>query len=463
MARKMTPRRKERTVDGDGQADATRPADKQSDGNRGATNATPNAKLSTQWDIQLHVMCVRWIHAPLELLQSKPMVVVPDYDVALTAEGYSATLGANRPDLRQTVDAYVGDLTGQAEFLELAELVFGTPELAAGLLPIITPPSVVTRDQLSALWRVCRIFLLEYVTLNNALSFEKAPFEHVYAQLQEYLSQPGPFASEWLLHLSNLSIEPNRVDLEEGLALRQVPQDERIWLIKLRLQSPLAGWFTHDVLAVLEYKDVEAKWSSHLQVTQAVLNTANTVVIALRLLKAQPVGLTGYHWQPVDQPFVTFPRHYTALNFNLPPMTYVGDRYVLTSGDADTLVTLWLNVQRALSDNMLKVALTRLEDSYHRTKDEDRLIDYWTALESLFLPRGSGPAQQGLMVAAVLAHYVGATASERDSIVSILIESHRLRNTIIHADKMKRPDKIKEMVTKTGTYLREALRKRIQE
>lgn len=58
-----------------------------------------------------------------------------------------------------------------------------------------------------------------------------------------------------------------------------------------------------------------------------------------------------------------------------------------------------------MSDAALDMALTRLDDSYLREKLEDKLIDYWIALESLFLPRGAQPSQQGKLVAYIVAHY----------------------------------------------------------
>jgi Apea-like HEPN len=415
--------------------------------------------------IRLHEMCMRWLRAALGLLRSKSVMVAPDYDIAFTGEGYSATLGPNRADLGQTADAYAGNLSSQAEFLDLGNLIFGTPALAAGIVPGGTPSSAVTQDKLPALWRVCRTFPLEYVTLTNTLSFDEPTFERVCAQVQEYIFRPGPFESEWLFHLSNLSLEPNRVDLGDQLALRQVPPDERVWLIKQFMRTPRTGPFADNVLAVLavlECKDMAAKWASAYQLTGPLLSTANTAVLALRLLKAQPVGLSGYHWQPVDQPLL-FPRHYTPLDFNRPPMAYLGERYVLTSSDADALAALWPRVRRALTDDLLKIALTRLEDSYHRTKDEDRLIDYWTALESLFLPDDRRIQDMGETVAMVVAHYLGRNVSERNSIRNDITRSHTLRSHIVHGKRSTPAHDMAEMVTKTGDHLRRALRKRIQE
>jgi hypothetical protein len=144
-------------------------------------------------------------------------------------------------------------------------------------------------------------------------------------------------------------------------------------------------------------------------------------------------------------------------------MAYFGDQYVLTSGDAAALVALWPKAKRALSENVLQVALTRLADSYHRTKDEDRLIDYWTALESLFLPPDGYVRDMGETAAMVVAHYIGRNARERESIRNDIERSHNLRSHLIHGKRGQPKHDLTEMVAKTGDHLRRAMRKWIQE
>lgn len=116
-----------------------------------------------------------------------------------------------------------------------------------------------------------------------------------------------------------------------------------------------------------------------------------------------------------------------------------------------------------MKDDELSTALTRLEDSYGRTKDADRLIDYWTALEWLFLPPNTRVQDMGETAAMVLAHYIGLSASARRSIREDIKRSHTLRSHIIHGKRGSQPHNLAEMVTKTGERLRRALRKRIME
>lgn len=413
---------------------------------------------------ELYTVFYRWMLSAHALLSSRAPLVSLDYDITLTENGHSAMLGPARLDFMATVDACVGDLTAQPDFLALAELVFGAPELASGIRPVNTSPSMLTQEELSALWRVGRAFLLEYFTAHRDLLFDMKVFEQLYGRLEEYIFHPGPFETEWLLHLQNVSLEPDRVQLADGLALRKLTPDERIWLIKQDLRERrYTDLSRSDVLAIIEYQDMQEKWLSALQLPGPAFSAAHTVVLALRLLDSQPVGLMDYHWQPIDQPFLYFPRLVYYSNFGQSPIAKTGDTYLLTVGGADRLVALWPKLQRAQSDDLLNIARTRLADSYHRTRDEDRLIDYWIALESLFLPK-KNLAQQAFFVSSALAHYVGTTVSERADIVNALVDSHGLRNAIVHGESGARaPDKITELVRRTGEYLRMALRKRIME
>lgn len=69
----------------------------------------------------------------------------------------------------------------------------------------------------------------------------------------------------------------------------------------------------------------------------------------------------------------------------------------------------------------------------------------------------------GETVAMVMSHYLGKTVSERNSMRNTIKRSHEARSHLIHAKREKLKYDLNEMVTKTGEYLRRALRKRIEE
>jgi Apea-like HEPN len=141
--------------------------------------------------------------------------------------------------------------------------------------------------------------------------------------------------------------------------------------------------------------------------------------------------------------------------------TYQGAKYVLTKEDANTLQVLWPKVKEAYANPDLLTAITRLEDAYSRTKDEDKLLDYWIALEALFLPEKQ-TRDMAESIALAVSYYIGQTEDSRKSIQASIRQSHELRSRIIHG-KSGKNRALEEMITKTGNYVRLALRKRIEE
>ena len=135
--------------------------------------------------------------------------------------------------------------------------------------------------------------------------------------------------------------------------------------------------------------------------------------------------------------------------------------YVVVVDDVVALQGLWRQAQSALSDPLLAVPLKRFNDSYLRVDLDDRLIDYWVALESLFLPEGF-TREMTELVAHAIAHYLGSTVSERNSIVALVRSSHKTRSDIVHG-KLTQDTQFESTVGKTRDLLRRAMQKRLAE
>jgi len=197
---------------------------------------------------------------------------------------------------------------------------------------------------------------------------------------------------------------------------------------------------------------------------QEAMSLAPRVVLALRLLKSNPIGIASYHWSVPEQPFAVFNRGLSH-SMILHPFAYRGDAYVLTQEDADILPKLWSATKKAYTSPELSTAIARFEDSYLRTKPEDKLIDYWIALESLFfsLINKEYVGSMGETVASTISFYLGKTQSERRRIYEFIISSHIARGYFVHGHRGKSVKNLELVVDKTEKYLRMALRKRIEE
>jgi hypothetical protein len=144
------------------------------------------------------------------------------------------------------------------------------------------------------------------------------------------------------------------------------------------------------------------------------------------------------------------------------PLTFVGESYVLTEKEAKALPKLWLKTKKAYKNTKLRTVITRFEDSNTRTKQEDKLIDYWTALEALFFLEDEF-RDMGKSLALAASYYLGRTEAERTSIYNDLTRSHSLRSHFIHGERGKPKVTLTEMVEKTEMHLRRTLKKRIEE
>src|SRR5205814_351748 len=107
----------------------------------------------------------------------------------------------------------------------------------------------------------------------------------------------------------------------------------------------------------------------------------------------------------LDQPFAM-----RGIQSSLPQPfhMFVGaTRFDLTQSLEAEFTALYQHAKRSLADPSLETATTRFDDSHTRTKDEDRLVDYWIALESLFFPKDEQARELRFAVALAISHYLG--------------------------------------------------------
>ena len=186
-------------------------------------------------------------------------------------------------------------------------------------------------------------------------------------------------------------------------------------------------------------------------------------MLALRILKPNPIGIVFFRWDAPEQPFAPYKRKIHSMM--LRPSDYRGKSYQLTKNDIDELLKLWRRMKQALNEPELAIALSKFEDSYTRTKLEDKLIDDWIALEALFfaLINKEYVGNMGETVASTISYYLGNAAKERGSIYAAIKSSHVARGRIIHGQRGEPIKELDLVVKKTEEYLRISLRKRIEE
>jgi hypothetical protein len=177
---------------------------------------------------------------------------------------------------------------------------------------------------------------------------------------------------------------------------------------------------------------------------------AQLVVAALRLLAPGAVAILQSWLDPLI-PVFGFPRsmglgQLLGLVRLGPSMAWQGSEVELRQ--------VFNALPRAASMPTVALALRRFDAAYGRISDEDRLIDYWIALEALFLPDRQD--ELSYMGSLRIARFLEQDRLARTATFELMRRSYRLRSQIVHGST---PGEIHEVAGETEQVLRRALRR----
>ncbi len=160
----------------------------------------------------------------------------------------------------------------------------------------------------------------------------------------------------------------------------------------------------------------------------------------------------------VTEAFVQFsfegfcgPVLWTTTGFKAPMQ---GSAFHLLPEDEEQIRTLLPNFPRLHREARFALAMRRFEDSYEKGVIEDRLIDFWIALESLFVPDGDA-GELTLRAAIRLTHFLDTSHSEGELFTRVK-QSYRARSKIVHG---KESSVEPGLVSETEEWVRQALRR----
>jgi hypothetical protein len=182
---------------------------------------------------------------------------------------------------------------------------------------------------------------------------------------------------------------------------------------------------------------------------------AKRMLNALRLVQPNDVGIHSV-WYVDENPFgrMAMPRQPWPDPIASSPHAALT---IVTQDIERQVREIWPHLIDEQANRSLVLALERLNSSYHRAKDEDRLIDYWVGLEALFLR----VKEQELRFRAALltAQFVSTERAGRYQVFQNIRDSYDLRSSIVHGAKLPGPERIRELTVLTGDALRQSLRK----
>ncbi len=310
-------------------------------------------------------------------------------------------------------------------------------------------------------YEIIGVFLMRYVETTNGFDYDENTFNNLYTELEEYIYTEGReiIAIAPLLNFELKGIE--RIDLGDFM-IRKITEEEFKMLLgkgalgEHHLLYPHGGIFETIWCIELKVKYPSKKGKGDL--TPHV----ERVMTALRLFKKGSI----YYSAILRYPKVW--RTYWDVSSHGGGKVYES-RYELTYEDVENLKEFWnkfksLNTQRL---SFLDVAIRRFNFSYERRLPEDKLIDYITAFEALYLKGAEG--ELGYRLALRCAYFLGKDEEERKRIFEILKSAYDVRSKIVHGGRIqsKSLDKIinklnlkslAELSMKVEEYLRESIK-----
>lgn len=200
-------------------------------------------------------------------------------------------------------------------------------------------------------------------------------------------------------------------------------------------------------------------------------------VTALRLNQPNYVGYsrikTWTEGLPLSFGWIT--THYPDRPIRDISSNWIGDspqKYVLKVDQVDEIRTIFQKLNNDTVQSRLKIALTKFNDSYRWSDGREKIIDLVIAMENIFGEETVGQSTEvGYRLRMRAARFLGDNLQEREDLKQFFSNLYALRSMIVHGDS-KDVDKLikknfkrslSEIITETEYYLRESLRKIIDD
>jgi hypothetical protein len=258
--------------------------------------------------------------------------------------------------------------------------------------------------------------------------------------------------------LFNFQSSIKSAELTDSLRLRRIQHNE---LLRVRREPHLGIEMLVDIIDASHV--IEERQDA--QRTRLLSEEPfNLVVTALRLLGTGDVGFNyvGSRLVFSEDKKVTSRRSDSAMfGGRKPPLG--GQQYTYARGLGVKARRLIRQLQNG-SSSSVKTAVDRFNFAYERKVRSHRLVDYWIALESLFLP--ANEAELRFRAALRIAYFLARTPDLRRQVYDNMRESYDLRSWIVHGESRSRrskatwtPEVIDRVVTATEGYLRTSLQR----
>jgi len=303
-------------------------------------------------------------------------------------------------------------------------------------------------------------FLMEYVKNKDDFYFNEETFDNLYNELEEYIYTSG---REMIVTVPLLNFELKDAEIVnlEDFVIRRLTEDEIKRLLKfgqigIPISLPYGG-----LIYTLWCIELKTKFQSKRKPENSIPRVEK-IITALRLFKRGSLGYSGVLEYPKVWKTMLWQSSYGK--------RVVSDSaYELANKDAIEFKKFWNKFKNLNIKNypFLDVAIRRFNFSYDKGLPEDKLIDFITTFEALFLPEKD---ELSYRLALRCAYFLGENKKRRAEIFKMIKKAYDVRSRIIHGESPQSKS-IKKILNKLNLhslgelsmqmedYLRESIKK----
>lgn len=114
----------------------------------------------------------------------------------------------------------------------------------------------------------------------------------------------------------------------------------------------------------------------------------------------------------------------------------------------------------------LRITCERFSRSFVEHREDEKIIDFMIAFESLFLKGKTVPSNTGQFIGLGCSMLLGKNDKEREEINEFLVEAYKIRNKIVHGSELVTPITIhnetwemEDFISQLREYLIESIKK----
>jgi hypothetical protein len=250
----------------------------------------------------------------------------------------------------------------------------------------------------------------------------------IFADLDATVREPM-YTVKYFAPLRHFSCTEDELELTDGIYIRRIPDDEMAGHLNA-IATHTNFYDFHELRFQLEAVEKIKRASPRMGAMSGTFQTLfSEVEEALRVLKVGAVGTLFYR---VQAPGI-FGSGQSATVYSTGVRLY-GEKetfiYKFSKEDIPHLINVHKGLKSLRGNARFAIALRRFCGAYTKPMGDDRVLDYWIALEALVLPDGK-EGELRTKAALRLAWLFGTNAN-RSEVFKKVQKSYDLRSSIAH-------------------------------